>query len=111
MPLGSIREHPSFSNEDIDRYWPPGAVQDSHPCTIQNSSNIGVLISGIRDFAPHLRNTFVCSEAWWEKKWGLPEVHVRPFNLFLSIFTNALADVQVPSPQGCQRHLHHLQAC
>lgn len=35
------------------------------------------LLRALREYAPHLRDSFVSDETWWNENWGTPEAHVR----------------------------------
>ena len=67
---------PSFSGENVDRYWTPGPSK--LPSVTENKADVSVLLSRIRKYAPHLERSRIYDSGWWEENWGSPEIHVRP---------------------------------
>ena len=74
-----------LSDDEPQDFEPPGTAENlSQPLEVpvgeKEGRSLNQLLYLIRTYAPHLRSSFICSEPWWERHWGLPEAHVSSTN-------------------------------
>ena len=80
MPLNLTPTGPPFSGDDIHQYLPLDVKNGPLPLDASANQGHRQLFRLIKEYAPHLRESFVNSETWWDRNWGTPEAHVRPSN-------------------------------